>query len=1109
MGRNYKQSLLLYCLSLLLMVAGVSGNAAWAQSAVDGGVAGTVVDSTGAALANAAIVIHNAATNAEEKVTADGSGYFHVSRLVPGDYSVTVTASGFSNYSAPHVTVEVGKLTEVTPKLGAAGTSATVDVSSDVPVINTETSDFTTEFNPVALSTLPINGRHWTAFALLSPGVTLGNSAFGLVTFRGASNLQNNFMVDGTDDNQSFQSVERGYTRVGYSSPEDAILEFQVLTSNVSAQYGRAVGGGVNAVTKSGSNQFHGDAFEYYRDNDFGATNPFNILAVPNGTGGSTNIHIKPTDKRHQYGGSFSGPLIHDKLFFLFAFDQQKRNFPSVATPTPQFLLDNVAADNNCTLANSSLITDAVTCAEDRGVPLADINAAMAYINGQSGIAPRKGDQVLNFAKLDYKINERNNASLIYNRMRWDSPNGIQTNLVNRRGITSFGNDFVKVDSIIGKIDTVITPKIINEFRVEYARDFETENGDTPLANEPTTTAGGLPPGVIISPNSGFSMGTPYYVPRSSYPNESESDVVDNVTWTIGNHTLNIGGEYRWAQDNIVDVDYEHGLFTYAQLADWFTDFAHTANAPVVTPTTVGCDSARNTGTGTLPCYTNLQQAFGHPQFVYHTNDYAGYAQDDWKIMKRVTVNIGVRYDYEQLPSPKIPNPAIPQTASFPSDKNNVSPRVGVAWDVFGTGKTLVHAGFGLYYGRIQNGMIYKALASTGTPNAQFQLNSSATSNVFYPIIVGSGTPPAVSNITAFAKGFQNPVSDEFNVSIQQDMGFNTILGIAYLGSLGKQLPNFIDANIAPACQTKTYSFTTGPLAGDKWTVPLYGGNTCAANPTGRINPAYNALSLITSNVTTNYNALSVTVDHRLTKGVQVGASYTWSRALDYGMPQSALSDANDATDPFTQKPDYGISANDIPQRFVGNITLMPNFHLANKIASVAANGWTLAPVWVVQSGAAYSYGFSGGTALPGGATTYNGSGGTAPSAASGGNGAYVDFKAYPQYASQDVFNGISPSRNSVRGTTLDDVDVRLSRAFSFREKYKLTLSGEAFNLLNRENFTAFNTGAYTATTVVAGTTTTPATGTAAYQSTFEVPSGAANTIFRERQIQFVGRFEF
>ena len=201
-----------------------------AQTAVDGAVAGTVVDSTGAALPQAAVVVHSTATNADSNITTDQSGYFRITRLVPGDYTVKVTAAGFSDYTAEHVTVEVGKLTEVSPRLGAAGTTATVQVTSEAPVINTESSDFTTEFNPVALNSLPINGRHWTSFALLSPGVTLGNSAFGLVSFRGATNLQNNFLVDGSDDNQSFQSVERGYTRVGYSTAEDAILEFQVLT---------------------------------------------------------------------------------------------------------------------------------------------------------------------------------------------------------------------------------------------------------------------------------------------------------------------------------------------------------------------------------------------------------------------------------------------------------------------------------------------------------------------------------------------------------------------------------------------------------------------------------------------------------------------------------------------------------------------------------------------------------------------------------------------------------------------------------------------------------------------------------------------------------------
>jgi hypothetical protein len=171
----------------------------------------------------------------------------------------------------------------------------------------------------------------------------------------------------------------------------------------------------------------------------------------------------------------------------------------------------------------------------------------------------------------------------------------------------------------------------------------------------------------------------------------------------------------------------------------------------------------------------------------------------------------------------------------------------------------------------------------------------------------------------------------------------------------------------------------------------------------------------------------------------------------------------------------------------------MPKFAISNSYASLAANGWTLAPVWTVQSGVPYSYGLSGGTSIVGGASSFNGSGGTG-----GGVAQHVDFRAYPQYASSDVFNGVGAQRDSLRQAAIIDVDARLSRSFSFREKYKLTLGAESFNIMNHEEFTSYNTTAY----VLSGTTAT-------YQSTFGTPSAAGNTVYRERQIQFVGRFEF
>lgn len=1060
-----------------LSLIGVT-HGAHAQTAVDGAAAGSVMDTTGAVVPGAIVLIHNRATSAELQALTDEAGYFRVSRLVPGDYRITVSRSGFASYAAEHVVVEVGKVTELEPKLSAAGTSATVEVSGNAPLINAESSDYTTEFDPVALSTLPINGRHWTSFALLSPGVSLGNSSFGSVSFRGQSSLQNNFLVDGVDDNNAFAAGERGQSRVGYSTAQDSVLEFQVLVSNYSAQYGRAEGGGINAVTRSGGNQFHGDAFEYYRDNDFGATNPFNILqTVP------TIVYVKPKDKRHQYGGSFSGPLVHDKLFFLYSFDQQRRNFPIVAVPTPQFLAYSNASYNNCKNAAGGAAVDAVTCALSRGVSQAQVNAAETYIAGQSAITPRSGDQILNFGKLDYHLSDRQNFSLLYNRMRWDSVNGVQTNPVSRRGITSIGSDFDKVDSVIAKAASLITSTVSNEFRVGYARDLDVDTGNKPLPNEPTSTAGGLPPGLIITPNSGFSLGTPYYVPRTTYPDERGIEISDNVTSTIGKHTLIAGVNYHWVQDNITDVDYSHGLFTYAQVADFFTDFAR-ANGG-----NVGCDSARDSGHGTLPCYTTLQQAFGRPQFVFHTNEYAAYVQDDWKATKRLVLNLGLRYDYEALPKSKIPNPnsTLAQTAYLPSDKNNIAPRVGLAWDSFGTGKTMVHAGFGLYYGRIQNGPIFRALATTAAPQAQFnvQTSSAAANAPIYPFILPTAIAPAVSNIQAFAPGFQAPVSDEVDANVQQFLGWNTVLGIAYLGSFGKNLPTFIDTNIAPATATRTYSFAGGPFAGRTWTVPLY---------TARVNPGVNAYTQIFSNVTSSYNALAISAEHRLTQGVQFNVSYTFSKALDYQYNQTGVpTDTNNATDPFSVRPDYGLSVNDTPHRLVGSMTLQPTLHLSNRLESLAANGWTLAPVFTIVSGVPYSYGLSSGNSLPGGSTSFNESGGLN----------IINFPAYSSLAGNGGLPGIR--RDSARQAQIQDVDLRLSRGFSFREKYKLTLSGEAFNLLNRQEFTTYNTTAYTLSTA----STTSTTGTATYQSSFGTPSGAGNTIYRERQIQFVGRFEF
>ena len=216
--------------------------------------------------------------------------------------------------------------------LAVAGTAETVTVSGEAPVVNTEQQDYSTNINQVSINNLPTNGRRWFNFALMTPG-TVTDGGFGDISFRGISGLLNNNTVDGGDNNQAFFSEEKGRTRIAYSLSQESIQEFQVNTSAYSAEYGRAAGGVINAVTKSGTNQYHGSVFYFNRDSSFGAFTPFATQpALVNGA--YIQVPVKALDIRQQFGGSLGGYLIKDKLFFYYTFDQQIRHFPAVATPS-------------------------------------------------------------------------------------------------------------------------------------------------------------------------------------------------------------------------------------------------------------------------------------------------------------------------------------------------------------------------------------------------------------------------------------------------------------------------------------------------------------------------------------------------------------------------------------------------------------------------------------------------------------------------------------------------------------------------------------------------------------------------------------------------------
>ncbi|MEO5935604.1 MAG: carboxypeptidase regulatory-like domain-containing protein [Terriglobales bacterium] len=1037
-----------------------------AQSTTTGAIGGVVTDQSGAVVPGATIEVRNAGTNASANTTSDGAGRFRVVNLQPGTYNVKVTASGFG-VTASVVVVEVGLVTSVETKMNVAGRGETVEVTGEAPAINVDQPDFSTNVNQTSINELPINGRRWSNFALLTPGATPDGN-FGLISFRGISGLLNNSTVDGGDNNQAFFSEERGRTRISYVISQSAIREFQVNTSNFSAEYGRSAGGVVNAVTKSGTNALHGSAFWYVRDNTLGAFNSFSRL---------NGVPIKPEDRRDQFGGTIGGPIVKDRLFFFFSYDQQKRNFPGLGLPSSTAFLAPFSASEINTMTT-------------RGLTPAQQAAGLAYLASLTGVVPRKGDQTLFLPKIDWRITDRNSLALSYNRLRWDSPAGIQTQPVVTRGIASFGNDGVKVDSVTGKLTTLVTNSISNEFRFQWGRDFEFQSSQTPAPGEPTTGPGGRPPSVFPG-TGGFTFGKPNFLERKKYPLETRIQVADSIVWSKGKHTFKAGLDINHVNDVLDNLFQEGGAYSFGNRVDFISDFTNAAGRLCRSSATATPPNAP------IPCWSSFNQGFGPTAFEFSTVDYNFFLQDDWRVHPRVTLNLGVRYEYTTLPPPQIPNPLLPASSVFPNDRNNIGPRVGVAWDMYGDGRTALRGGYGIYYGRIINSTISNAITNTGmaTGQLQFFVQPTAANAPLYPNVLpaapvsGSSRP----DVVVFGADGQVPAIHQFDLVFEHQIGKSNVFSVSYLGSQGRNLPNFVDRNL-PATMTgaaTNYRVIGGDFSGQVFAYPFFSG--------ARPNASLGRVTTIETNVRTNYNALVAQFNRRLTNGLQFQNSYTWAKALDNGQNSQTFTTGNAVLNPLNSlDAEYARSNFDIRHRFVSSIVWQPNyFKTWNPFARALLSDFTIAPVIALSSGRSYTGFISGGP-----------TGTTAGGIFGAGGSSRVPFM----------------QRNEFNQPRTANVDLRISRRFKFGEVAKLELLGEAFNLFNHVNVTDVNNTQYNFATTTAANTAPgacSAQGNAAFAGvpsgtrvlcavpSFGVASAAGNTVFRERQVQFAIRFEF
>ena len=969
----------------------------FAQSQANtGNIDGRVSDPNGAGVPNVTVTATNEATGLSKNVKVNEDGTYRIAFLPPGTYKVSASgAQGFAPASFTNVVVTVGGQTPLDIQLALGTTTTMVDIAAEGQVVETTRTSVSSVVNERAIQNLPVNGRNYLDFATLTPSVVRDPTRAGDLAVGGQKGTLNSLQVDGADNNNTFfgQSFGRTGTRPPYQFSEESVQEFQVNQNGFSAEFGRAGGAVINVVTKSGSNQWHGSALEFFRDEALNSNTP--ILTARGAK--------RPKSQINQFGATIGGPLKRDRAFFFFAYDGQRSNIPNIVD-APNFFAQPIATQN--------------------------------LLAPKMGVYQVGRDQDVFMFKTDIKLNESNQLVLRFNQQNFTGNNNENGGPLSVQEHS--GNSVAKTTTFSGSLISTITPTFINEFRFQFGRDREPGE-----ANSDATEA-------RIQTGNGFLLlGRNNFSPRETTIKRVQ--FIDVMSYTHGKHNLKFGADFNF--DRI--FNFFPGFFTGQYTFNSYALFA--SNTPA-------SFTQNFAGAGTTGATT-------HPDL----NEYGLFVQDDWRVNTKLTLNIGLRYDLQDLAAPTVKNPSAAlaaaglDTTTAVSDTNNFAPRFGFSYAF--DDKTVVRGGYGIFYARTPSIILGTSHSQNGIQVTGVTLNCTAVPNpcLTYPNIFT--TPPAAGALTPslylFAKDYAQPYIQQGRLGVERELFANTSLSVSYLYFRGVHISRTRDINLAAPVST-----TLTDPATQTFTVLRFPQAVGSPNAPLRPIPGFARISLFESTADSRYNALAFELKRRFTRGFQFITAYTFSSTKDNRPDQTMVvvgtDDAKGLENNLNINGDWGRSDLDIKHRLV----FSPVYEIGqvqndNAVARQLLGNWTFSGIITLQSGFAYSALITG-----------------------------------------DANRDSNPSTDRVPGTRRNGFttpsiyifDTRVTKTFKFGEKYSVSFLAEAFNLFNRSNIATVNTGRYVIASASATALTNPAPST---------PFGGPRTFLGERQIQLGARFRF